>query len=68
MRSKTELIQLRLSPMEKEAFRQASELSGIALSAWMRERLRLAAIRELENAGRHVPFITPISLGESSDV
>lgn len=54
---KTELMQLRLKLEEKEAFQQAADLAGIGLSAWVRERLRWAATRELENAGQSIPFL-----------
>jgi uncharacterized protein (DUF1778 family) len=54
---KTDLLQLRLSPREKKAFQDAAELSGIAVSAWIRERLRRAATRELEDAGREIAFL-----------
>jgi uncharacterized protein (DUF1778 family) len=50
-------IKLRLEPEEKEAFQEAAEISGLALSAWIRERLRLAARNELEDAGKKIPFI-----------
>jgi hypothetical protein len=53
---KSDLLQLRLLPAEKEAFRKAADLAGIALSAWVRERLRGAARRELTDAGEQVPF------------
>lgn len=59
---RTELLQLRLQPDEKQAFQEAASLSGISLSAWVRERLRTAAIRQLESSGRPVPFITSIPL------
>jgi hypothetical protein len=62
MRMKTTTLQIRLHPAEKEAFESAAELAGIALSAWVRERLRAAAIRELEGIGRSAPFIRPIPL------
>ena len=39
------------------------DIAGISLSSWIRERLRLAAIRELEQAGRKVPFVPKIPLG-----
>jgi hypothetical protein len=64
---KTDTLQIRLQPMEKEAFEIAAELSGIALSAWVRERLRAAAIRELEGAGKSVPFIEQIPLRGAKD-
>jgi len=53
----SDLMQLRLKPEEKDAFQQAADLAGIGLSSWVRERLRWAATRELENAGRSIPFI-----------
>jgi hypothetical protein len=54
---KTNLLQLRLLAAEKEAFRKAADLAGVALSAWVRERLRSAARRELSEAGQQVPFL-----------
>ena len=54
---KTEFVKIRLSETEKEGFEKAASVAGIALSAWMRERLRRAAIRELEEASQPIPFI-----------
>ena len=54
---KADMLQVRLNAGEKAAFGEAAELAGIALSAWVRERLRLNAARELESAGLPVPFI-----------
>lgn len=51
-----QVLQIRLTEDEKQGFQQAAQLAGLPLSAWTRERLRLAAIRELESAGRKVPF------------
>ncbi len=65
---KTELTQLRMTSDEKRSFQEAARLSGISLSAWMRERLRLAAIRELESAGVQVPFVAHVPLKGSIDV
>jgi hypothetical protein len=48
---------MRLEEAEKEGFRAAAELAGLDLSAWVRERLRQAAWKELERAGQPVPFI-----------
>jgi hypothetical protein len=53
---KTSTLQVRLLPSEKEAFEEAAESADIALSAWVRERLRLAAIRDLEGSGKSVSF------------
>jgi uncharacterized protein (DUF1778 family) len=64
---KTQTLQIRLSPDEKEAFEQAAGLSGLALSSWVRERLRNAAIRELESAGVQIPFVKRIPLEKRSD-
>lgn len=60
----SELLQIRLTDKEKEGFQAAADLAGIPLSAWVRERLRLAAIRDLESAGRRIPFIEPLRLGD----
>ena len=59
MKQKT--IQIRLTDQEKAGFTEASDLAGISLSSWVRERLRLAAIRELEAAGQPIPFIERLS-------
>lgn len=61
---KTEVLQIRLTEKEKEGLQLASDLAGISLSSWVRERLRLAAIRELEAARRRVPFIEPLAFGD----
>lgn len=60
---KTDTLQIRLQPKEKEAFEIAAQLSGIALSAWVRERLRRAAIKELADAGRQIPFLQELLKG-----
>lgn len=60
--AKDQVLQLRVSDSEKQGFQTAADLAGIPLSAWVRERLRLAAIRDLESAGRQIPFIEPIPL------
>ncbi|MGA2876513.1 MAG: hypothetical protein ABSE82_13365 [Nitrososphaerales archaeon] len=63
MKPKTEIIQIRVSDSEKQGFELAAMLAGISLSSWVRERLRLTAIRELEGAGRKVPFIPDVIMG-----
>ena len=50
-------MKLRLQPEEKQAFEQAAGIAGVALSAWVRERLRRAARAELVDAGQRVPFM-----------
>jgi uncharacterized protein (DUF1778 family) len=54
---KTSNVQIRLSQAEKQAFEKAAQLAGISLSAWVRERLRRAAIVELREAGLSIPFL-----------
>jgi uncharacterized protein (DUF1778 family) len=49
---RTEYLELRLTENEKRAFSEAANIAGVGLSTWVRERLRRAVIRELEEAGR----------------
>jgi uncharacterized protein (DUF1778 family) len=63
---KVEILQIRLTPAEKAGIAQAAALAGISLSSWVRERLRLAAIRDLESAGLRVPFVDQFPLGKSN--
>lgn len=65
MNKKSELLQIRIDKREKAGFEGAARLAGIPLSSWVRERLRLAAIRELESAGIQIPFVAEIHLNES---
>lgn len=44
---KTELIQMRIAPGDKELFRKAAERAGMSLSEWLADRARWAARREL---------------------
>lgn len=60
--AKAEIVQIRVTDAEKRGFQAAADLAGIPLSSWVRERLRLAAIRDLESAGHKIPFIEPIHL------
>jgi len=48
---------VRLQPAEKEAFQDAADLAGVPLSTWVRERLRRAAVRELEAAAQPIAFL-----------
>ena len=67
MKPKSELLQIRVTDAEKEGFEIAAALAGISLSSWVRERLRLTAIRELEGAGQRVPFVPEIAMGGSNN-
>ena len=64
---KAQVLQIRLTDEEKQGFSAAADLAGIPLSSWVRERLRLAAIRDLESAGHKIPFVKPIHLGHAHD-
>ncbi|MCX5634393.1 MAG: hypothetical protein NTW55_00930 [Planctomycetota bacterium] len=50
--TKTESFDIRLSAKEKQGFREAADIAGLPLSAWVRERLRCIAARELQDAGK----------------
>lgn len=52
-----EYLEIRVDSAEKEAFRDAANLAGIPLATWARERLRRAAIRELEEAAHRIAFL-----------
>jgi hypothetical protein len=57
-------VLIRISELEKKGFQRASEISGISFSAWARQKLRTAAIKELQNAGEDIVFLTPITINE----
>ena len=56
-RAKGEYLDIRLEAAEKQAFRDAAGLAGLDLTAWVRERLRSVARKELEEAGLTVAFL-----------
>lgn len=56
-KTKAAYLEVRLERAEKQAFKEAADLAGLALSAWVRERLRRAAREELGEAERAVPFL-----------
>jgi hypothetical protein len=55
--AKSAYLEVRLNSGEKQAFRDAADLAGLDLSAWVRERLRQVARKELEEAGQPVAFL-----------
>jgi hypothetical protein len=65
-RAKGEYLDIRLEAAEKQAFRDAAGLAGLDLSAWVRERLRAIARKELEGAGLAVAFLNKESLAVRS--
>ena len=56
-KAKADYIEVRCEEAEKQAFRSAAEASGLPLSGWIRERLRRAARKELEDLDKPVPFL-----------
>lgn len=54
---KTNRIDIRLTDAEKEGFGAAAELAGLELSAWIRERLRQVARKELQSANQPIAFL-----------
>jgi hypothetical protein len=54
---KGEYMELRLDAAEKEAFASAAEVAGMSLSGWVRDRLRRASRKELEDMNLPVAFI-----------
>ena len=60
--AKEEYMELRLDAAEKQAFWDAADLAGMALSVWVRERLRKAARKELEDADRPVAFLGKLTV------
>jgi uncharacterized protein (DUF1778 family) len=56
-KAKNELMQIRVTAAEKQAFADAAELDGKDLSEWVRDRLRRLAKEELDEAGRPVAFL-----------
>ena len=64
-RIKADYLDIRLLPAEKQAFRDAADLAGLDLSAWVRERLRMLARKELEAARRTVAFLAKATEGKN---
>jgi predicted HicB family RNase H-like nuclease len=56
-RRKSESVLIRMESSEKAGFALAAEVAGVPLAVWIRERLRKAAVRELEEIGKEIPFI-----------
>lgn len=46
-------LRIRLFPEQEEMIRQAAELAGVSISAWIRERLIRTARREISQAARY---------------
>jgi hypothetical protein len=48
---------VRLSDEEKEGFEKAATLAGITTASWARQKLRMVAARELQEADLEIPFL-----------
>lgn len=64
---KSFVVQLRLTEKEKEGFKRAAEIAGIGLSAWARQKLRSAAIKDLQEIGEKIPFLEQIKIDDSNE-
>ncbi len=53
---KTSRVELRVTPLEKEAFEEAASLTGMTLATWMRVSLKQASVKVLEDFSRPIPF------------
>jgi len=58
---KGEYMEMRLDVAEKKAFVRAAELAGMSLSGWVRDRLRRASRKELEDMNMPVAFLDRLS-------
>ena len=63
MAERDTVLQMRLTPEEKEGFETAAQLSGLTLSSWARQALRRASAAELRPMGFKVPFAEAIRNG-----
>ncbi|MGE0413693.1 MAG: hypothetical protein AB7I98_17365 [Verrucomicrobiales bacterium] len=63
MKRETQLL-LRLTQPEKAAFDAAASISGVNTSAWCRQQLRMAAVKELRSANKKIPFLELPSPGK----
>lgn len=60
MAQKASTLQVRMSEAERSSFLKASQLSGLTMSAWVRQCLRRQAITELQSYGVKIPIIEEI--------
>lgn len=61
---KSEQLIIRLEAEEKQAFKDSANIAGAPLSVWVRERLRRAAIKELDAVGHPISFFKNIKWGD----
>lgn len=66
MKRENQLL-IRVDTEEKQDFEASAEISGVTLSAWVRQQLRLAAIQELGRVGRKVTFLKPVPINNDGN-
>jgi hypothetical protein len=57
-KGRTKLLQVRVEPLEKQAFTEAAALDGKDLSGWVRDRLRRLSREELHAHGHKAAFLS----------
>lgn len=64
MIKKTKHLLVRTDKQEHAAFVLSAQINGINLSSWVRERLRRAAIADLEARNLPIAFLNGVGLDE----
>ena len=62
---KNDVLRMRVTGREKEAFEEAAKLTGLTFSTWARAALRRTATREFLDAGRRFDFNSPTENGHA---
>jgi hypothetical protein len=57
--TRSDILRMRVTEFEKEAFEEAAKMAGVSFSTWARTTLRRAAIREFQDAGRRLDLYPP---------
>lgn len=65
MKKDTQIL-IKLSESERDGFKRAAEIAGVGLSAWARQKLRSAAIKDLQEIGEKIPFLEPLKIDETN--
>jgi hypothetical protein len=60
LKKQNRVIQIRVTEDEKQSFLMAAAIAGVSQSAWIRERLRMACIKDIESTGNKVPLLKDI--------
>jgi DNA-directed RNA polymerase specialized sigma24 family protein len=57
--TRTDVLRMRVTELEKAAFEEAAQMAGVSFSTWARTILRRAALREFQDAGRRLDLYPP---------